>query len=84
MSIKDMLLKAPSGQLDPSMFPLIQKWDDPPTSLQLLEVLDKCIFSALASGFVVTVLQGLYEEALVREGKTHSDNESLAAWRTKV
>ena len=49
-ALKEALLKAPDSQLDACMFPLIEKWDDNPTALQILEVLDECIYSALASG----------------------------------
>jgi hypothetical protein len=77
-----LLLQANDTQLDASMKPLIEKWSDPPTSLQVLEVLDHCIFAALASGFVVSVLQALYDGCLQREGRAHSDNEPLATWRT--
>jgi hypothetical protein len=81
-NLKEGLLSAPDGQLDPSLFPLIETWDDEPTSLQILEVLDQCIFCALASGFVVAFLQTMYDLALKKEGKTHADNEPLATWRT--
>lgn len=80
-TLKQMLLTAPDTQLDSCMFPLIEKWDDEPTSLQILEVLDQCIFSALASGFVVGLLQTLYDAACKREGKTHEDNVPFATWR---
>ena len=55
-ALKEALLKAPDSQLDACMFPLIEKWDDNPTALQILEVLDECIYSALASGFVIVLL----------------------------
>ena len=34
--IKETLLEAPEGQLDPCVFPLIEKWNDEPTALQIL------------------------------------------------
>jgi hypothetical protein len=81
--LKTMLLSAPDTQLDAQMFPLIEKWDEPmPTSLQILEVLDQCIFASLASGFTVTLLQTLYDMQLEKEGITHEDNEPKATWRT--
>lgn len=79
--LKKLLLEAPDGQLDKSMVPLIEKWDDEPTSLQILEVLDKCIYASLASGFMVKLLQGLYDTALKQENKKHEDNVPLATWR---
>jgi hypothetical protein len=80
--LKKILLSAPDTQLDKQMFPLIEKWDEPnATSLQILEVLDQCIFASLASGFVVNLLQTLYDVALKNEGKTHEQNAPLATWR---
>lgn len=83
-SLKEHLLTAPDDQIDKSMFPLIKKWDDAPTSIQILEVLDNCIYASLASGFVVTLLQTLYTTALANEGKKHEANLPLAAaWRNR-
>lgn len=81
---KLLLLSAPESQLDASMLPLIKKWDSPPTSLQLLEVLDHCIHGSLASGSVVAFLQSLYAAALKREHKEHSENVPKATWRNLV
>jgi len=80
-AIKAKLQEASDRQLDASMFPLIQKWDNPPTSLQVLEVLDQCIYASLASGFVVELLQIMYDDRLKAEGKTHEQNVPLATWR---
>jgi hypothetical protein len=80
-SVKDMLLNAPDSQLDGCIKPLVQKWNEPATSLQILEVLDNCIYGALASGFTIRILQALYDRALVMENKTHEDNVPLATWR---
>jgi DNA-binding transcriptional ArsR family regulator len=82
-NIKAMLLQAPDSQLDHSMFPLIEKWDEEPTSLQILEVLDQCIFAALASGFTVTVLQAMLNQTLVKEKQTLDDILPQATWRNR-
>jgi hypothetical protein len=79
--IKKMLLMAPTGQLDPGVFPLIEAWDVPPTSIQVLQVIDWCIYEALASDFTLRLLQTLYDMALMREGRKHEDNIPLASWR---
>lgn len=71
--IIDLLKTASDSQLDASMKPLIEKWSDPPTAIQVLEVLDYCIHGSLASGFVVKVLQMLYEGRLEAEGTTHEE-----------
>lgn len=80
-SLRQMLLAAPDSQLDASMFPLIQSWHQPPTALQILEVLDKCVFSSLASGFVITLLEMLYEDALKTKGLNRDTVEAQATWR---
>jgi hypothetical protein len=77
----EMLLEAPDSQLDSSVFPLIEGWDNPPTSLQILEVLDKCVYYGLASGFVIDILDTLLNDRLEDEGKTLHDIEELATWR---
>lgn len=79
--IKAMLLAAPDTQLDAQMFPLIEKWSDPATALQILEVLDQCIFASLASGFTVRLLQMLYDAACANEKTTHEEVVKLATWR---
>lgn len=84
IGLKKALLTAPDRQLDASMFPLIEAFDTPPTALQLLEVIDKIIFSSLASGFVLTLLQLSYDDILEAEGKTHEDMVPLATWRDNV
>lgn len=75
------LLESPDSQLDASMKPLVKKWGNPPGALQILEVLDHCIHGSLASGFVVTLLQVLYDVACKREGVTHEALVPLATWR---
>jgi hypothetical protein len=60
----------------------MEEWPDSPSSLQILEVLDKSIYGSLASGFVVSLLQWMYDSTLKHENKTHEDNVPLATWRT--
>jgi hypothetical protein len=84
MSIKQNLLTAPESQLDASMKPLIEKWDDKPTALQILEVLDHCIYAALASGFVIKMLQTLLDIAMTNEQVKLEDLVPLATWRVKM
>lgn len=81
--IIEHLLEAPDHHLDPVMKPYVEKWSDPPTALQVLEVLDLCISDAMASGFIVTVLQALYDITCKEEKTTHDDVVKLAVWRNK-
>lgn len=83
-SLKELLLSAPDDRhspVDPSLKKLIALWDDPPTALQVLHVLDMAIFGALASDLVVTVLQTVYRTRLEAEGITHEQLVPLATWR---
>jgi hypothetical protein len=79
--IVEHLLQAPDSQLDASMKPLIEKWNDPPCPSEILEVLDHCIYGALASGFVVALLQTMYEMACKKNDITHADVADNATWR---
>lgn len=79
--LKQMLLDAPYGHLDASIKPMIEKWDEPPTALQILEVLDKCIYAALASGFVIDILETMLAGTNMEENTTYELVEALAVWR---
>lgn len=81
--IKRLMLDAPEGQLDASMLPLIESWGNPPSSLQILEVIDHCIYAGLASGFAVSAFQALLNIRLHEEGKKLEDITSFATWRNK-
>lgn len=81
-AIRDLLTQLSDDQIDASMIPLLKGWAEPPTALQVLEVLDKCIHGSLASGFVVTVLEAAYDQALAREATTHEAVVQGATWRT--
>lgn len=82
-TLREHLLQAPDRHLDASMLPLIKGWMEPPYAIEVLEVLDHCAHSALASDFVIMVLNSLYDEALDREQKTNDDIVKLADWRSK-
>ena len=76
-----LLRIAPDSQLDNSMQQLIEKWSDTPSSLQILEVLDRCIWGSLSSGFVIGVLERMLYETLKLENKTLEDILPDATWR---
>lgn len=83
MTLKSTILVSPESHLDSSVKPLIENWDEEPTSLQVLEVLDKCVYGGLASGMMIQLFNSIYDSALVKEGKVHNDNVPIAAWRVK-
>lgn len=79
-----MLLDAPDRTLDASMFPLIQKWSDPPRAIEILEVVDKCIYGSLAANWVVYMLQTRLDSALETEGIPYDSMLPLATWRADL
>lgn len=81
MSMKNALLLAPPYQLNPSVRPLIEKWSDCPTALQILEVVDKCIYASLANKFTLNVMQKMLDVAMSTENITMTDLEPQAVWR---
>lgn len=80
--LRDMLLQAPDSQLDKSAHPLIEKWSTPVKAIELLEVLDHCVYSALASGLILNTLSALMHKAMVDETITSEELEKQATWRT--
>lgn len=82
--LRDLLLKLSDDQLDAKMHPLIQKWDEQPKAIQILEVLDHCINASLASGFVVATLQAFLEVAMKSENTDLASLVKLAIWRKGV
>lgn len=79
--LRKLLLEAPDQQLDASMKALIEKWDAPPTALQVLRVLDQCTYWGLASDFVMGVLNTILEACIENEGTTLADVAAKATWR---
>lgn len=79
--IKQMFLEAPDNHIDSNLRPMIEEWSDPPTSLQMLKVLDAMVYGGSASGFVISVLDDLMRKAIVQEGTTFSNIVSQAHWR---
>lgn len=80
--IKAHLLEASDRQFDASLKPRVEKWDEPPTPLQILEVLDQCVHCALASGFVVNLLGIMYDQRLKETGLSNDEVVKYAVWRT--
>lgn len=84
-STKEVWLAAPTSQVDPQVIKLIQeRWDDTPTSLQILEVQDKCAYFGWSSDFVVTALQVTLEVALKSENIALEDILPQATWRKEM
>jgi len=75
------LLDAPEGQLDPSLKLKIRAWSNPPQAIEILEVLDLCVHGSLGSGFTVTLLDMMLQDAIRVEGTTYEAVGALATWR---
>jgi hypothetical protein len=80
----ELLLKLSDESLDPSMKVLLKAWPEKPSAIQILEVLDRGVFGALTSDFVMNLLMVGYEEACRAEGVTHEDVVKLATWRKEL
>ena len=80
-TLKTLLLTAPDSQLDASMVELVKLWNDPPSALQVLEVLDLSIHGGLASKVVILSLEMAFEAALAREGMPIQELVQYATWR---
>jgi hypothetical protein len=80
-NLKQLLLEAPEEQLDRSMITLIEQWDEPPRAIQILEVVDMCIYYGLSSDFVVASLQVMLDAAMINEQTTLEQLEQRAVWR---
>lgn len=83
MNLKALLLEAPDTQLDKNMQPLVMQWNNPPSAIQILEVLDHCVHGALASGIVITLLQQQLKTQLVAENISREELNKQAHWRNE-
>lgn len=63
--IIDKLCKSSDSQLDATVFPALQrcKGNPPDRKQQLLDILDCCAYSSLASSFMMKMIHILYEES---------------------
>lgn len=78
-----LLLAAPDSHLDTSIKPLIEKWDEKPTAIQILEVLDQIVHCGLASELVIKVLNSQWKMAIADEHTTMEAIIAQAHWRNK-
>ncbi len=83
LKVKQMLLAAPDNELDSQFKPMIEKWEDEPSAIQILELLDQVVHSGGGSGFVVTLLNTLLSLTIMKEKTTYNDVVKQAVWRTE-
>lgn len=67
-------LKPSNDEIDRKLKDIIKsEWSQPPTALQLAKALQLAIYFSLASEFVIKIWSLLYNEALLREGKSKDE-----------
>ncbi len=81
IKLKQLLLLAPKGHIDPAAMKTIKEWDKNPKAIQILKTLDICVHSGLASGFVIHVLEQMFNKALKKEKTTYEEVVKEATWR---
>ena len=81
--MRDKLLTAPEGQIDPAVLKIIERWDSPGTAANVLETLDCAVYCGGASEFVMQVLHILLERAIISEKTTYDAVVKNATWRLK-
>ena len=82
--LKQLLLDAPEDQIDAGARQLIATWSEPPKALEIFRTLDECVYGAMASGFVVQVLETMLVVQSKEENLTRAQLEELAIWREKL
>lgn len=81
--VKILLEDVPDRELDPKVKETIRKWNNPPTALQILEVLDMCVHGSLTNALVIKVLETLLEKTIEKEKTSYEEVVSKATWRNK-
>lgn len=81
-SIRDMLLQGSERSIDAHPRWVITKFDDKPTAIQWLELLDSIVRYASADPFVHRVAEIMFEQAMKEEAVTRDDLAPLAWWRS--
>lgn len=82
MNTKQHWLEAPDNVIDQSIREMIRdKWDDEPTSIQILEVVDHVVHWGAGSDLAVHLLDLRLRAALASENKILDDILPDAVWR---
>ena len=81
--MKQLYLQAPDDQIAKEIIPLIEKWDDEPKAIQVLETLDAIVYNGAGSSFAVSSLDLYVKQLLIKEGITYEELLKQAHWRSK-
>lgn len=76
-SLKDLLLKAPDGQISEGLKERIKKWQVPFIPQEILHTIWYAQYGADASDFVFAVLRAELDSAYDRGGYTEEQRESI-------
>lgn len=72
---------APDGQIATQLIPEIKELATKPTALECLHIIDKMIYSSLASGFTLYIFQEVILQELMKiEGITYDKLVDKAYW----
>lgn len=80
-TMKELFARAPEVEIDPSLQPIIQRWDDEPSAVQVLELLDHGTHSGGLSDFVISALRIMLTQAMNSEGLAWNDLVAKVTWR---
>lgn len=79
--LKEILLGLPEEALDLSVREDIKQWEEVPTPLQILWLLDQCVMCSLATPMVIWALNHALSMSIVSTGTTYDAVVRLATWR---
>lgn len=79
--LKQILLNAPESAFEPALKELVESWDEEPTALELLRLLDEAAYIGGANEAVMQILDRCLHDRLGIEGITMDDLIGEAAWR---
>jgi hypothetical protein len=75
------LLQLSDDALDNNIKVLIRNWNFNPSALQILEILDKCIYGSLCDSFCIKLFEILLESKIKEENTTYDEVVKKAYWR---
>lgn len=75
------LLEMSDDALDDKIKIIIRNWNYKPSALQILEVLDKCVYGSLCNSFCIKVFEILLEDKIKEENTTYDEVVKKAFWR---
>ncbi len=81
--MKQLFLQAPDDEIAKEIIPLIEKWDDEPKAIQVLETLDAIFYNGTYSSFAVSSLELYLKNLLKEEEITYEELLKQAHWRSK-